>query len=200
MLMVSCLACIEHFCWVCRFANVQPFLQDRHAGLFSYNDTASGEARLAKFTQDYGISVHKAWASIGLAPLSPTVTPLECGIQLVTMEFLSDEWQFLNQCDLNIVQDTRPYVLAALQQAQQVLLSNGAVGVHGDLRQTNVAVKHGENDWMVKFVDFDWAGPAGIQRFPPCMNSQIDWPVGVGPLAVMYPQHDTDLLARQFHI
>ncbi len=113
-------------------------------------------------------------------------------MQLVTMEFLSDEWQFLNQLDLDIVQATRPYILAALPQAQQILLSNGAVGVHGDLRQTNVAVKRRNNGWMVKFVDFDWAGPAGIQRFPPCMNSQIDWPV-----AVMYPQHD--IIARQFH-
>jgi len=121
-------------------------------------------------------------------------------MQLVTMELLSDEWQILNQLDLDIVQATRPYVLAALQKAQQILLSDGAVGVHGDLRQTTVAVKHGDNGWMVNFVDFDWAGPAGLQRFPPCMNSQIDWPIGVGPLAVMHPQHDIDLLARQFQI
>ena len=131
---------------------------------------------------------------------SQTATPLECGMQLATMELLSDEWQFLNQLDLDTVQATCPYVLAALQQAQQILLSNGAVGVHGDLRQANVAVKRGGNGWMVKFVDFDWAGPAGIQTFPPCMNSQIDWPIGVGPLAVMHPQHDIDLLARQFQI
>jgi len=167
--------------------------------LFSYNDAAFGEARLAKFTQHYGISVHKAWASIGLAPHSPTATLRDCDM-LVTMEFLSDEWQFLNQLETEVVQDTRPYVLAALQQAQQIFLSNGAVGVHGGLRQTNVAVKRGGKGWMVKFVDFVWAGPAGLQRFPPCMNSQIDWPIGVGPLAIMYPQHDVDLLARQFHI
>ena len=121
-------------------------------------------------------------------------------MQLVTMEVLSAEWQFLNQLEMDVVQDTRPSVLAALQQLQQTLLSNGAVGVHGDLRQTNVAVKRGEKGWMVKFVEFDWAGPAGLQRFPPCMNSQIDWPIGVGPLAVMFPQHDIDLLACQFDI
>lgn len=82
-----CSAHVWHFC--CRFANVQPFLQGRHAGLFSYTDTASGEARLAKFTEDYGISVHEAWASIGLAPHSPTATSLKCGMQLVTMEILN---------------------------------------------------------------------------------------------------------------
>ena len=32
------------------------------------------------------------------------------------------------------------------------------------------------------------------------MNSQIDWPIGVGPLAVMLPQHDIDLIAQQFYI
>ena len=189
---VACLACIQS---ICRFANVQPFLQGRHAGLFSYTDAASGEARLAKFTQHYGISVHEAWASIGVAPRSPTAISLDCDMQLVTMELLSDEWQFLKKLATEIVQDTRTYVMAALQQAQQILL---AVGVHGDLRQTNVAVKRGKKGWMVKFVDFDWSGPAGLHRFPPCMNSQIDRPDGVRPLAIMHPQHDVDLLARQF--
>ena len=184
----------------CRYTNVQPFLQNKYAGLFSYNDAASGEARLAKFTQHYGIVVHKAWASIGLAPHSPTAIALECDLQLVTMELLSNEWQFLNHLERAVVQDTRPYVMAALQQAQQTLLADGGVGVHGDLRQTNVAVRRGENGWMVKFVDYDWAGPAGLHRFPPFMNSQIDWPDGVQPLAIMYPQHDVELLTRQFQV
>ena len=180
--------------------NVQPFLQGRYAGLFSYNDAASGEARLAKFALRYGISVHEAWASVGLAPHSPTATALPCDLQLVTMELLSDKWQFLSDLEPSVVQDTRPYVLAALQQAQQVLLGNGGIGVHGDLRQTNVAVQRGDKGWMVKFVDYDWAGVAGLHRFPPCMNSQIDWPNGVQPLAIMYPQHDVDLLTRQFQV
>ena len=49
------------------------------------------------------------------------------------MELLSDKWQFLNDLDPAVVQETRPYVLAALQQAQQILLGNGGIGVHGDL-------------------------------------------------------------------
>ena len=101
------------------------FLQGRYAGLFSYNDAASGEARFAKFALHYGISVHEAWASIGLAPRSPTAIALQCDLQLVTMELLSNKWQFLNDLEPTVVQDTRPSVLAALQQAQQVLLGNG---------------------------------------------------------------------------
>ncbi|KAL3155368.1 hypothetical protein ABBQ38_010929 [Trebouxia sp. C0009 RCD-2024] len=62
--------------------------------------------------------------------------------------------------------------------------------VHGDLRQTNVAVQRGEKGWMVKFVNYDWAGSAGLHRFPRFMNSQIDWPDGVQPLAIMYLEHD----------
>lgn len=116
------------------------------------------------------------------------------------MELLSDEWRILNQLEPSVVQDTRPYVLAALLQAQQSLLGNGCVGVHGDLRQTNIAVQHCETGWMVKFVDFDWAGPAGLHRYPPVMNSQIDWPDGARPLAVMHPQHDSALLTRQFQL
>ena len=167
--------------------------------MFSYTDAATGEARLAKFTQHYGISVHKAWASIGLAPQSPTVVSLDCNMQLVTMELLSDEWQFLKLA-AETVQDTRTHVMAALQQAQQILLNNGAGGVHGDLRQPNVAVNHGEKGWMDKFVDFAWSGPAGLHKFPLCMNSQIDRPDGVGPLAIMQPHHDVELLARELHL
>lgn len=175
--------------------NISPLSNWLYAGLFSY---VSGEASLAKFTQHYGISVHEAWAYAGLAPGSPTAIALEYDMQLLTMERLSNEWRILNCLDPEVVEDACPYVLAALQQAQQVLLSDGSVGVHGDLRQANVAVKRGEEGWLVKFVDFDWAGPAGLHRFPACMNSQIDWPDGVGPLAVMQPQHDVDLLALQF--
>ena len=47
------------------------------------------------YTQHHGISVHKAWPSIGLAPHSLTATPLDCDVQPVTMEFSSDEWHFL---------------------------------------------------------------------------------------------------------
>ena len=194
----SCLACTQQLSYICRFTNVQPFLQGSYAGLFSYNDAASGEARLAKFALHYGISVHKAWASIRLAPHSPTATALQCDLQLVTMELLSDKWHFLNDLEPAVMQDTRPYVSAALRQAQQVLLGNGGIGVHGDLRQTNVAAQRGEKGWMVNFVDYDWAGVAGLHRFPPFMNSQIDWPDGVQPLAIMHPQHDVDLLTHQF--
>ncbi|DBA74104.1 TPA: hypothetical protein ACH3X1_010912 [Trebouxia sp. C0004] len=108
------------------------------------------------------------------------------------MELLTDKWQFLNDQEPAVVQDTRPYVLADLQQAQQVLLGSGRIGVHGDLRQTSVAVQHGEKGWMVKCVDYDWAGVAGLRKFPPFMNSQIDWPDGVQPLAILYPQHDVE--------
>ena len=62
---------------------------------------------------------------------SPTATALQCDLQLVTMELLSDEWKFWNDLEPAVVQDTRPYVLAALQQAQQILLGNGGIGVHG---------------------------------------------------------------------
>ena len=104
------------------------------------------------------------------------------------MELFPDEWHFLNGLEPAVVQDTCPYDLAAQQQAQQILLGNGGIGVHGDLRQTNVAVQRGENGRKVKFVDHDWAGVARLHRFPPFMNSQIDWPDGVQPLAAMHPQ------------
>ena len=51
----SCLACTQQLNYICRFMNVQPFLQGRYAELFSNNDAASDEARLAKSAPHYAV-------------------------------------------------------------------------------------------------------------------------------------------------
>jgi RIO-like serine/threonine protein kinase len=66
--------------------------------------------------------------------------------------------------------------------------------VFGDLRGVNIMITRNEK---VKFVDFDWAGKAGVSRYPLLLSRQIQWPDGVGDgLAVMKKEHDLDMLTR----
>ena len=66
--------------------------------------------------------------------------------------------------------------------------------VFGDVRSANIMITRNHK---VKFVDFDWAGKAGVSRYPLLLSQQIQWPDGVGDgLAVMEKQHDLDMLTR----
>ncbi len=78
--------------------------------------------------------------------------------------------------------ESEPYVLQALQQAQSVEIHPGSRGVHGDVRLPNVAVLREDQQWHVKFLDFEWAGE---HKCPPFINPEITWPPGVHPYGVM---------------
>jgi len=66
--------------------------------------------------------------------------------------------------------------------------------VFGDVRSANIMITRNHK---VKFVDFDWAGKAGVSCYPLLLSQQIQWPDGVGDgLAVMEKQHDLDMLTR----
>ena len=66
--------------------------------------------------------------------------------------------------------------------------------VFGDVGSANTMIIR-NND--VKFVDFDWAGKAGVSRYPLLLSQQIQWSDGVGDgLAVMEKRHDIDMLTR----
>ena len=107
----------------CRFRNVARYDAD-HTGLYLYTDPATGQKRLAKFTGRYGTQVHAAWAPFDLAPTLFDVEELECHIILVTMELLPETWQVLSDVSDSelIMMSSKPYVLQALAQAQNVLV------------------------------------------------------------------------------
>jgi serine/threonine protein kinase len=66
--------------------------------------------------------------------------------------------------------------------------------VFGDVRSANIMITRNHK---VKFVDFNWAGKAGVSCYPLLLSQHIQWPDGVGDrLVVMEKQHDLDMLTR----
>ena len=193
----GCLA-LSHCCHVIyRFEDVSRH-QAEHAGLYSYTDPATGQRRLAKFSGRYGTEVHVAWASVGLAPALFEIVDLDFNTFLITMELLPEAWRVLSDLSDSELLEAKPRVLQALLRAPNVDICMGAPGAHGDMRLPNVAVLLEDNQWHIRFLDFDWAGVAGEDTYPPFMNPKIAWPVGAQPFAVMLSKHDVALLQMQF--
>ena len=71
--------------------------------------------------------------------------------------------------------------------------------VHGDIRPLNVLIETAKdapyND-LVALIDFDWAGRAGVVRYPLSLNRNIKWPAGVAPGALITKEHDIDMLKQ----
>ncbi|KAB5591642.1 hypothetical protein CTheo_4894 [Ceratobasidium theobromae] len=71
--------------------------------------------------------------------------------------------------------------------------------VFGDLRQPNilVPVNRSGKQKAVMLIDFDWCGEDGKDCYPWDINiSNINWPSGVGPGALMYCRHDLVMLGH----
>jgi hypothetical protein len=47
---------------------------------------------------------------------------------------------------------------------------------------------------VVKFIDFDWAGVEGVQRYPPFMSDAVLWPPGAETGQLISQEHDCALL------
>ena len=116
------------------------------------------------------------------------------------MELLPECWRVLSNLSDPELLESKPYVLQALHQAQSVAITMGTTGAHGDMRLPNVAVHLAGQQWHVRFLDFDWAGVAGEDTYPPFMNPEIKWPSGARAYAVILSEHDATLLQLQFDL
>jgi hypothetical protein len=52
--------------------------------------------------------------------------------------------------------------------------------------------------FRVVLIDFDWCAEEGVGKYPPLLNTNIDWPDGVEPEGAMMKSHDEAMLARMF--
>ena len=163
-----------------------------------------------------GLAVQRAWAAAGLAPEVLDSVQLPGRFTMVTMAFLAPEagWRSL----FDVPASARGAALRCAQQALKrahalpVTFGTGSesVAAHGDCRSANVMVRRvgqaGE-EYEVRFIDFDWAGAAGVQQYPLRMAARRDasapagtqlhavlWPADAKRGGVLQQAHDTELL------
>jgi Ser/Thr protein kinase RdoA (MazF antagonist) len=117
------------------------------------------------------------------------------------MEMLEHDegWEVLCSCEDAAA--LLPEVELALRRAHGVAISDKQQqqqqrGVHGDMRGANVLVRRAGRGGAleVRFVDFDWAGPAGKVVYPPFMHHQIQWHPQARTCLHMLQEHDLHLL------
>lgn len=188
---------------------------------FFYLVKKDGEGtRLVKFCQQYNSLVHETWAAENLAPECFCSENLPGRWVVVEMKFLdnSEGWFTLESWNPNRDRDRFPAreksfelslaewtvleekVFSALEKAHNLQVPfpgrDEKRSVHGDVRLCNVMYNRSSD--LVYFIDFDWAEPHGIGRYPGFLSQSVNWPEGVGSHRLMEQQHDLELLKMEF--
>ncbi len=68
---------------------------------------------------------------------------------------------------------------------------------------TAYRTRHRQKDgtYPLRFIDLDWAGPAGEATYPPFMNhTHIKWPEGVRTNAPILAEHDVSMAKRSYEL
>ncbi|KAK9919159.1 hypothetical protein WJX75_009796 [Coccomyxa subellipsoidea] len=173
-----------------RWSEVQ-HLVNINSLLFFARDAQTKTPKVIKYVTKYGIEVHQALSDAGLAPVLYDTVHLKGG-------FMQDGWTRVDMLSAEELSLVQPAVLAALDRVHALLLPNGGSVVLADCRTCNVMVKIVDGGAVdVRFIDFDWAGQAGVVQYPSFMNHQdMPWPDGVKEFEPALQIHDTRLLAR----
>lgn len=211
------------------FRDVQPLQQGKL--LYAATDVASKRRVCVKFAPagagGGGVAVQRAWAAAGLAPEVLSCKALPGGFSMVTMEYLSPDsgWRTLFELPERERGKALKSAERALARAHTVPVAFGSSGgqgfaAHGDCRSANVMVRRkpaapggrgrAAAEYEVRFIDFDWAGSAGVQRYPAFMAprrdpsaptgsqpSAVPWPAGARPGCAMEQAHDIELLRAE---
>ena len=149
---------------------------------------------VVKFVTSYGLDVHKFCADKGIAPKVYGYENINCDWKMVTMEYLSD---YKPLTDPPLETNKKMKLQEKIKDAVQEMHSEGLV--HGDLRECNILYKEEEEknedgNIQVKIIDFDWGGKKEAVRYPPRLNPDISWPLGVKINQPIKQIHDSDLL------
>lgn len=149
---------------------------------------------VVKFVTSYGLDVHRSCANKGIAPRIYGYENINCDWKIVIMEYLSD-YKLLTEPPLETNQKMK--LQKKINDAVQEIHNEGLV--HGDLRECNILYKEEEGknrdgNIQVKIIDFDWGGKEEAVRYPPRLNPNISWPLGVNINKPIKKIHDKDLL------
>ena len=148
-----------------------------------YEANFGGENALAKVVpRSYGKDVHAHLAARNMAPQLYGTSDLQDLASVVVMELLKDGWTTLFHYRKNMYRSGIPEGSRSrlLQRLEEILDYLGAVGmVHGDFRMANIMLKAKEEE-KAMLIDFDWAGKAGMVRYPLSRSDCLGYPGEAG--------------------
>ncbi len=158
---------------------------------------------VVKFARHYGIEAHQEWARLNLAPALHRFKYLPGGFVMVEMELLDPaSWMTLYQLSRQDPTRAESATAAALAELERAYHEGAKRFVHGDARPANCMVRRssagsgsGSGGWEVRFVDFEFAGEEGKDRYPVPLNPGLPWAQGAGFGQLLHHSHDTHLLA-----
>ena len=169
------------------FRYLGPLMEDK-ATLFAAMTMDRSENLVVQFTDRYNEAAHRLLATRNLAP--KLFGPVSCGGTLKCIIMAKIEGETLLHYAGPI-----SFVSADVKQAVQLLHDNGFV--FGDLRSPNIIVYKSDGEAHAMFVDFDWCGKHGEDRYPPRLNDlEIVWLNGVVRGGLMYKKHDLEMIKR----
>ncbi|KAI5078364.1 hypothetical protein GOP47_0006035 [Adiantum capillus-veneris] len=178
----------------------------RQKQLLFYLSYPDGQQRIIKFCQRYGDKVHALWAEKGFAPQFH-LAQLQGSWLVIDMEFYCEEdgWRPLIALDPRLFvsgdDKANKYRLQNhewekckldVKRAYEDVHDLNPLFVHGDMRRQNIL--YNVKNSKVAFIDFDWAGTDGQDKFPLFLNPLNSWPPGVMRCAIMKSEHDAQLL------
>ena len=167
-----------------------------------YEANFGGENALAKVVpRSYGKHVHAHLAARSMAPQLYGTSELQDLASVVVMELLKDGWTTHfhyreNTRRSGIPEGSRSRLL---QRLEEILDCLGAVEmVHGDFRMANIMLKPQEEE-KAMVIDFDWAGEAGVVRYPLSRSDGLGYPgepggpIGAGDDRLFYEKWKNEL-------
>jgi serine/threonine protein kinase len=159
--------------------------------------TDSSKNVVIKFVDRYGFQVHKFLAEHQYAPQLLYYGPIDPNgpsygsLRMVVMEHVEGRTLFKIQQGLLPISHSHPFICPALNHILSLLHNHDFV--HGDLRSPNIIITE-EN--KIKIIDFDWAGKAGVARYPPLLSSEITWPSGAEGDELITQDHDREMISN----
>ena len=142
----------------------------------SLNNSNGCKEVVVKFSQRYGIEVHRFLADKNKAP------------KVIHFEKLPGKWFVVVMEKVVCKNDDAvacAHIHGELQTVLEELKSNNFV--HGDLRKQNILLLA---DNTIKVVDFDWAGESGAVKYPTNLNIECPWHPDVTPGGPILHEHD----------
>ncbi|KAJ7080484.1 hypothetical protein C8R43DRAFT_872508 [Mycena crocata] len=151
------------------------------------NDSASKEV-VVKFSETYNADAHKTLAEIGLAPALHYSEPITGGLVMTVMDRIYGRTAY--QLSLLPNGETCPLPRFVYDDVERAILKlREKTLVFGDLRLPNIMRRHVKVHAML--IDFDWAGPDGVARYPSTKSTGPEWSTDARACGLMREAHDS---------